>query len=139
MAVIITADSVPDYDAWGPDNYWSCEDWIAWHKALKDKYGKATADTTWQTAWNKQDSWEHNYNWCKYGADFNAYVNAEKLSATHLLSDVIAGGTRIGGNVIGAAEGATNTVRWIIPALIIIVVIGALVYFGKKYKVFKLA
>lgn len=60
MAYTITAESKPDYDDWGPDDYWSLEDWITWHKALVKKYGKSDkfgsqkADTEWLTAWNKQ-------------------------------------------------------------------------------------
>lgn len=135
----ITADSIPDYDSWGPDDYWSCEDWIAWHKALKNKYGKPTADSTWLNAWNKQDAFEHNYSWCKYAGQFNSYVNSENLAVSHLLSDIIAGGTNVGSNVI---EGATNTskvFKWLIPTVIILVVIGVFIYFGRKYKIFKLS
>lgn len=140
MAVFnITADSTPVYDGWGPGDYWSCEDWIAWHKALKDKYGKAQADATWLSAWNAQDSFEHDYNWCKYGAAFNAYVNAENLPVTHLVSDVIAGTTNVTSNIITGATNTSATIKKLLPIVLVIVIIGALIYFAKKYKVVNLS
>lgn len=38
------ADSVPDYDEWGPDQHWEASDWQSWHSALTAKYGKSKAD-----------------------------------------------------------------------------------------------
>lgn len=135
----ITADT-----KWSSD--WSCEDWIAYHKALKAELGKDQADQTWLQAWNEQSAWASNYNWCKYGAAFNSYVNAEKLPVTHLLADLFSGGTRVGENVIGAAESTSkvpinvaNVLKWLVPTVLILVVIGAIIYFGKKYQIFKLA
>jgi hypothetical protein len=34
----ITADSKPDYDDWGWDDYWDIEDWMKWHKELCKRY-----------------------------------------------------------------------------------------------------
>lgn len=132
----ITADSTPDYDSWGPDDYWSCEDWITWHKALKAKYGKAEADSKWLAAWNAQDSFEHNYNWCKYAAAFNTYVSTEKLAASHLLADIFSGVTKIGENAVDTATSTSKILKYLIPTVIVIIVIGAIIYFGKRYKVF---
>ena len=50
------ADATPDYDEWGPDDYWECADWIQWHTALKAKYGKEKADATFMPAWLVMDS-----------------------------------------------------------------------------------
>ena len=32
---VTTWNTVPNYDEWGSDTYWSCEDWIQYHKLLK--------------------------------------------------------------------------------------------------------
>tara|TARA_R110000744_G_scaffold367373_4_gene476809 strand:+ start:5056 stop:5532 length:477 start_codon:yes stop_codon:yes gene_type:complete len=40
----ITADSIPDFDGWGPDDYWSALDWINWHKARVIAYGVDSAN-----------------------------------------------------------------------------------------------
>jgi len=47
----ITADSKPLYDSWGWADYWSCSDWINWHKALRSKYNLDTANKIWVDAW----------------------------------------------------------------------------------------
>lgn len=134
----ITADSIPDYDSYGIDDYWSCVDWINWHKALKAKYSKTVADQTWQNAWDKQDSFEHAYNWCKYGSTFNSYVNSQGLDASNIFGDVISGGTKITENVIGGATATSKVLKYAIPVLAIILVIGLIIYFGKKYQLFKI-
>ena len=139
----ITAESTPVYDGFGFADYWSCTDWTYWHSLLKAKFGKVQADQTWLQAWNKQDAFESNYNWCKYSSSFNSYVNSENLPVTHLLSDVISGGTKVGENLIGTAVqtskvplNVASILKWLIPTLLIIGVIGALIYFAKRYNIF---
>lgn len=51
VGAVITADSKPEYDKWGPDNHWSCDDWVNWHKAMVAKFGEAEADLRWRNAW----------------------------------------------------------------------------------------
>jgi len=137
MAVyVINAESTPDYDSWGYDDYWSCENWIDWHKALKAKHGKQRADEIWLAAWDEQDTFEHNLSWCKYAANFNSYVSAENLPVSHLLADIFAGGTKIGENVVDTATTTSKILKWVIPVIIILVVLGLIIYFSKKYQVF---
>lgn len=133
---IINADSLPDYDSWGPDDYWSCVDWIDWHKALKVAIGKVEADKKWLSYWNDQDSFEHDFNWCKYNTNFNNYIKSENLPVSHLLADLINAGTSVGENVIGAATTTTKVLKYIVPAVVIIVVLGLVIYFSKRYKLF---
>lgn len=139
--VIITADSTPDYDNLGPDTYWSCEQWIEWHKALKTKYGKEVGDQKWQTAWDKQDSFEHDYNWCKYDGTFNAYVRAENLNATWWLPNVLNSvGTSVenlGGALTSgtkAAENTANVLKYAVPAIVILVIVIGIVWIFKNAK-----
>ena len=37
---VTTWNTAPNYDEWGSDSYWSCADWVQWHKLLKEKFGK---------------------------------------------------------------------------------------------------
>lgn len=131
----ITADSVPDYDNWGPDDYWSCTDWINWHKALKAKFGKVKADETWLHAWNEQDSFEHAFNWCKYAGDFNSYAKSENLNVSHLLADLINGVTSVGENAITTATTTSKILKYLIPVAVVLVALGVLFYFGRRYKI----
>lgn len=138
----ITADSIPDYDSWGPDTYWSCNDWISWHVELKKKYGKDVANKTWQSAWDKQDSFEHNYNWCKYSGVFNKYVQAEGLDATWWLPNILnaAGDAteNLASGVTNSAQAAENVakvLKYLLPTVVILAAIGVLVYVAKQFKV----
>jgi hypothetical protein len=49
--VPVTADSHPTYDSWGPDNAWTCTEWVDWHKAMTTKYGATVADDRFVAAW----------------------------------------------------------------------------------------
>jgi hypothetical protein len=54
----ITAQSLPDYDEWGPDQHWGCTDWMVWYDKLKEEYGKNEARVVWKSAWEKQGYWD---------------------------------------------------------------------------------
>lgn len=48
---VTTWNIAPDYDEWGRDNYWSCDEWIAWHKRLKEHFGDERAKLIWNYAY----------------------------------------------------------------------------------------
>lgn len=48
------ATSTPDYDDWGPDSWWTGQDWLTWHRALKDAYGLEVANARFIAAWQQQ-------------------------------------------------------------------------------------
>jgi hypothetical protein len=147
MATIfnITADSVPVLDTWGWGDYWGVQEWITWHKANKQKYGKAMADARFKMWWLKQDSDANPYNWAKYDSDFRAYMSAEGLLpfVSNIFADVVSAGTEIisttaGGAsdvVTSATEGVKSTfavAKYIAPVLLIIVVLIAVKTLNKK-------
>jgi hypothetical protein len=37
---VTTWNNAPDYDQWGNDTQWDCNDWILYHKLLKAKFGQ---------------------------------------------------------------------------------------------------
>ena len=67
MGYTINADSSPDYDDWGWDDYWSVEDWKNWHGEMEKKYGEAEASRRWLEAWAKN------------GFQSNAFVDEGKI------------------------------------------------------------
>lgn len=73
----ITADSTPDYDEWGPDSYWSCQDWITWHKALKAKYGADEAKSRFASAWGKRSAFGHELTCSLSDTDFISYFKSQ--------------------------------------------------------------
>ncbi len=48
------ADSKPDYDGWGPDSWWTANDWMTWHRALKARFGLDDANVRFVNAWQQQ-------------------------------------------------------------------------------------
>src|SRR5437868_2877115 len=46
------AESWPDDDGWGFDQYWTKQDWVTWHVAMKTKWGQTVANQKWKTAWD---------------------------------------------------------------------------------------
>lgn len=85
----ITADSLPDYDEWGWDEYWGCAEWMLWHQLNVQQYGKPTANQKFMEAWAAQDGLMSPYNWCKYNTDFANYFKAQGINVGWLLSNLI--------------------------------------------------
>lgn len=54
MAYDINADSYPDYDEWGYDEYWSLTDWQTFYDKLIAKYGADEGSRRWLDAWHRQ-------------------------------------------------------------------------------------
>ncbi len=130
----ITADSTPDYDNWGPDSYWSCEDWMTWFYALKKALGSDKAVAKWEAAWNDQSIDEHNYNWCKYSSDFNLFLKKEGIvGASNLLANTVVATTEVIDNTGTAAVKASKTISTIIPIIIIVVVILGALFIYKNF------
>ena len=57
---VTTWNTAPDYDQWGSDTSWSCNDWILWHKFLKEKFGKSKANFMWDYAFSQSGSLSSN-------------------------------------------------------------------------------
>ena len=136
----ITADSIPNHDGWGPDTYWSCLDWIDWHKALVAKYGKEKADKIWVTHYD-QSSWgAHEINCSTYNDEFKTYVKKQGLDKK---SSILTRVYRAEGAVdnvgapirdVGGAIGNTAKVlKYAIPALVTASAIGIIIYGYNKY------
>jgi hypothetical protein len=54
MAYDINADSYPDYDDWGYDDYWKLPDWQNFYDKLIAKYGADEGSRRWLDAWHRQ-------------------------------------------------------------------------------------
>lgn len=93
---IINWNTTPDYDEWGWDTFWKCDDWITWHQKLVQHFGEATATEIWNYAFNKTTSLSSNLDCISLDSSFRAYVKAHKLNVYQdLVTDVIGGSTDI--------------------------------------------
>lgn len=134
---IITAESKPDYDDWGIDSYWSCSQWIEYHKALKNKYGKDQANQFWLTAWEKQDTFEHDLSWCKYDSSFADYFADQGIDVGHIISKLFGSAGKVVDAVENVAESATSStkaLKFVVPTLIVTLGIFLIFYGYKKVK-----
>lgn len=105
-SVAITADSTPDFDNWGWDDYWNCNDWMNWHALNVQQYGLQIANQKFTQAWASQDIWMAPYNWCKYHSDFADYFSAQGIDTGWLFSHLLVAAENVGDNVINVV---TNT------------------------------
>ena len=76
---VINWNTVPDYDEWGVDNWWSCEDWITWHKKLVEHFGKKIANDIWNYAFAKSGNLSGNLDCRTFNSSFRTYVSSNGL------------------------------------------------------------
>jgi len=162
----ITADSTPVYKDWPWSDAWGCAEWIQYFNALLTKNSQADSEIKWSDAWLKgvdkangglgtavgsgyiTDSVPLD---CRsFDTNFKAFLEANpKLKSAVFegiggwFGKVISTGTTVvdaAGNIIGNVAGGisnfSKTLKWLIPTVVIVAVIGAVIYFGKKYKLF---
>ena len=117
----ITAQSLPDYDDWGMDQYWTCSDWMIWYDKLKDFHGKTDARIKWKSAWEKQGYWDHAINQCPLEQTFRDFSRKNKLDSAGLLSDALVGlGDTLSGGFKTLGWFGKN-LPWILPVGLVIV------------------
>ena len=134
-------DATPDFDEWGWDDYWGCTEWVDWHKALKDKYGKDEADKRWGTAWSSMSSFAAPINCRSFDTYFRDYFKKEGLldfiySGVSWIkwigagTDVLSKGADVVSSGAKGAAGAAEQLEWLGPAaLIAAVAIGGVVLY----------
>jgi hypothetical protein len=77
---VTTWNTAPDYDQWGSDTYWTCEDWIMWHKLLKEKFGQNKANFMWDYAFAQSGNLSSNLNCRTFNSSFRTYVKDNGLN-----------------------------------------------------------
>lgn len=71
---IITADSTPIYDTWGWADYWTADDWIKWHKLMKEKYGLNEANYRFIKAYVETETLGAETSWRSLNSTFRQYA-----------------------------------------------------------------
>ena len=145
---LITWNSVPDYDEWGIDTSWSCNDWITWHKTLSNHFGEATATEIWNYAFSKSTNLSSNLDCNSINTSFRSYVKEHGLKPNNtLLSEAIGTSTDILSGALGTtsnvASGVFGTVNSIFGGenlkrtINIVLIVGGVVGVAYVYKAFK--
>jgi len=162
----ITADSTPVYKDWPWSSAWDCAEWIKFRSALGTKYTNEEADYLWSKFWLDGvsvvgggtgkavgsgyitdsvplscRSFDENF---KAFLDQNPNLKVAVFSGISgliakpisLVGTVIDGAGNIIGNTVQGASNASATLKWLIPTALIIAVVIAVIYFGKKAHIF---
>ncbi len=138
-----SADALPDFDEWGWDEYWSADDWIEWHAAMKQEYGLRQANETFLAYWQEQGAGASPYSARSFDSSFREYARAngfldDLFDGPSVIfqplgwgTDILGGGTNVAGNlpgVINAAGNALGAVSVIWPVLLL----GAILIYGQQ-------
>jgi hypothetical protein len=146
-------DSPPDYDEWGYDSWWDCQDWIMYHKKLVEHFGKKNANSIWNYAFAKSGNLSGNLDCRTFNSGFRDYVRENNLSpyenagiiapvlqGVGVVQDVASGTVDTVGDVasglldtVGSLFGGSNLRK----TLTVVVIIGAIVGGAYVYKSFK--
>lgn len=79
--MVTTWNIVPDYDEWGYDDWWNCDDWMTWHKHLKAHFGEERARIIWNYAYAQGTTGSGHWDCRTFNSDFRAYYKANNLDA----------------------------------------------------------
>ena len=147
----ITADSTPDYDDWGVDDYWGPDEWIQWHKLMKAKYGADDANKRFIIAYQDAGFGAVSFDWRTFNDNFKQYAKDNGFfdalydgiggligRGAGLLDTTVETGTKTATTVIESAGSTISTLaksaKWVIPAVVIVVIIIAGVIFYRNAK-----
>lgn len=131
---VTTWDNAPNYDEWGSDSYWSCADWVQWHKLLKAKFGKEKANAIWNYAYSEGTQGAAHWN-CRTGdTSFRKYVTQEGLNpyeSAGILSPVL---KVIGGGVdlISGTGDFVSVIGKNLKYIAYVALAGTVIYIGLK-------
>lgn len=76
---VTTYNTAPDYDEWGLDKSWDCQDWMQWHRLLKAKFGKEKAKIAWEYAYALSGALSSNLDCRTFNSSFRLYTKEEGL------------------------------------------------------------
>jgi len=139
---VTTWNTAPDYDQWGSDTYWSCNDWILWHQYLKNKFGQTKANFIWDYAFSQSGNLSGNLNCRTFDSSFRTYVSKNGLNPfanAGIFAPVLQGAGTIQdvtGSVFGGVSSFFTTSN--VKTFFTILSVGAVVVGGLyAYKTFK--
>jgi hypothetical protein len=144
----ITWNNAPDYDEWGWDSFWSCDDWITWHKRLVEHFGEATAKEIWDYAFKKTTNLSSNLDCISLDSAFRAYVKKNNLKVYEdLITDVIGGSNTLLHGAVDTTENVASGLLGTINSLVggdnlkktinIVLIVAGVIGVAYVYKAFK--
>lgn len=145
---VINWNSAPNYDEWGIDDFWSCNDWILWHQKLAQHFGESTATEIWNYAFAQSTNLSSNLDCGSIDASFISYVKQHNLNPnSNLLTDVMGTTTEVLSGALdttsNVASGVFGTVNSVFgggnfkKTLNIVLIVGGVLGVAYIYRTFK--
>ena len=109
--MVTTWNIVPDYDEWGWDDWWNCDDWVTWHKQLKAHFGEERARLIWNYAYAQGTQGAGHLSCRTFDSGFRAYARENNLDTyasitIPLLPEVL----NLSGSLFDLVNGVSETV-----------------------------
>jgi hypothetical protein len=146
-------NTAPDYDQWGSDTWWNCNDWILWHKLLKEKFGQNKANFLWDYAFSQSGNLSGNLNCRTFDSSFRTYVKnnglnpfanagifAPFLKGTGTIQDVTGSAIDTTGNVASGILGSVDSLLGgsnLKKTISVVLIVGGVLGLAYVYKSFK--
>lgn len=143
----ITALTLPDYDEFGPDTYWTVSEWIEWHKKLVAQYGQPDANRRFLDAYHKAPFAAVSYDWRSYDTQFRDYAKANRFydglfrglgglvaRFTSLFGSTAEATTGAVDNIGGAVRDTSAALKTVLPLLIVAAALVLIFAFYKQFK-----
>lgn len=142
--IVTTWNVVPDYDTWGVDTSWTCDNWIQWHKELKKRFGGEKANAIWNYAFSLQSDGANGFDCRTFNSSFRSYMTQENLDpyasagVFSLILKPIGAGTDL---ITSSSEIISNFGKGVsnffkgntVQTLITIGLVGVVGYYGYKF------
>jgi hypothetical protein len=109
--MVTTWNIVPDYDEWGWDDWWNCDDWVTWHKHLKAHFGEERARLIWNYAYAQGTQGAGHLSCRTFDTGFRTYARENNLDTyasitIPLLPEVL----NLSGSLFDLVNGVSETV-----------------------------
>jgi len=104
------ADSVPPLSEL--DSQWGCAEWMQWHTANVNKYGKDTANQKFISNFSQLSTINNAFNFCKYNCDWAQYFGSYGIDVSDVASRAVCSAVTVvdaAGNVATSAAGAATS------------------------------
>lgn len=139
MPFVITADSTPVLDGWGWDDYWNCNDWITWHKAMKAAYGPEYANSNFLQHYHQGGFGASNYDCRTFNSAFKTYAKENGFydglfSGIGIIMQPVSGIISVGSNLGETVINTTSILKWLVPIALIALAVILLVAIQKNQR-----
>lgn len=109
--MVTTWDIAPNYDEWGYDTSWNCDDWMTWHKHLKAHFGDERAKLIWNYAYAQGSGFSSHWDCRTFNSNFRTYARENKLDTyASVKLPILPQVLDLSGSVFDLANGVSDTI-----------------------------